>query len=406
MATKRKQSLSQDAVAALKPEEKPYEIRDSRLPGFILRVQPSGVKTYYCEYARGRRSRIGRAPGVTPKGARARAKKILGDPPTDAERKARKTPTFDVFLEAEYGPWAETHHRDGEASTERLRYCFSKDFGKKKLTEITPWVVEKWRAKRLKKGLKVSTLNREVAQLKAALTKATEWGALETNPVAGIKLSRVDDKPAPRYLTPQEETRLRAALEAREARIRSERDSANLWREQRGHKPLPSLYGRAFSDHLRPMVLLSLNTGIRQGELFALTWQNVNFARAMLTVTGSTAKSGRTRHVDLNSEALDVLRGWKGQQEGASELVFPNEDGLPFTNVNTGWRKLLADADVRNFRWHDLRHTFASKLVQAGVSLYVVSRLLGHATISQTEGYSHLSPDQRAEAVERIVGAK
>jgi len=112
-----------------------------------------------------------------------------------------------------------------------------------------------------------------------------------------------------------------------------------------------------------------LHTGVRRGELFALTWQSVELQSGRITVYGATAKSGRTRHIPLNTEALDTLRGWQDQAANKAGLVFPAKNGAAFNNVRRSWEGVLKSANITRFRWHDLRHTFASKLVMAGVDL-------------------------------------
>lgn len=169
-----------------------------------------------------------------------------------------------------------------------------------------------------------------------------------------------------RYLSDAEETRLRKALDAREERRRAERDSANHWRRERGYVQLPSLRTVMFTDHVKPLILLLINTGCRRGELFDLTWSNVDLDRRILTVTGATAKSKRKRHIPLNREATRVLQGWRARVEDERGLVFVNDEGKRFDRVSFSWRHLLKDAYISNFRWHDMRHHFASRLVMGG----------------------------------------
>ena len=147
------------------------------------------------------------------------------------------------------------------------------------------------------------------------------------------------------------------------------------------------------------MVILSLQTGLRRGELFTLLWPDVELDGGYLTVRGSNAKSLKTRHVPLNDRAREVLLGWKRQSLGDDGLVFPGKEGKPFDNVNSSWRRVLDDAGIRKFRWHDLRHDFASKLVMAGVDLNTVRELLGHADLQMTLRYAHLAPEHKAAAV-------
>jgi integrase len=193
---------------------------------------------------------------------------------------------------------------------------------------------------------------------------------------------------------------LRAALDAREERRRVERDSANRWRSERGYVLLSSLRQLAFTDHLKPLVLLSINTGCRRGELFDLTWSNVDLERRIITVTGATAKSKRTRHIPLNREAMLVLEGWRAQAETTDGLVFVNDAGERFDRVNFSWRRLLKDASISGFRWHDMRHHFASRLVMGGVDLNTVRELLGHSDYAMTLRYAHLAPEFKLKAVE------
>lgn len=121
-----------------------------------------------------------------------------------------------------------------------------------------------------------------------------------------------------------------------------------------------------------------------------------------LTVEGSTSKSGQTRHVQLNTDAVAMLSLWKEQSTGA--LVFPSPvTGEKLNNIKKSWGLLKERANISDFRFHDLRHTFASKMVMAGVDLYTVKELMGHSSIQMTERYSHLAPEHKASSVERLV---
>lgn len=398
-------ALGNTLVDRLAPAEKPYEVRDTRLKGFLLRVQPSGIKTYYVEYARGKRVRIGRADAIKPAAARERAKQVIaeayqGKDPA-AERRATRAYTYGRFLDERYAPWAEVNIRTHQATVKRLRRTFA-CFRDTKLGEITPWAVEKWRLARFKMGAKATTVNRDLDDLKSSLSKAVHWGHLEANPLAAVKRSKVDMNQTARFLSQDEEHALRTAIDDREARIRNERANANHWRRQRRYPLLPDLNASAFADHIKPMVLLSLNTGMRQGELFQLEWPAVDFERALITVVGAKVKSGQTRHIPLNTEAKTVLRGWSDMQKDLAGLVFPGKTGQKFNNVRRAWTGVLAEAGIERFRWHDLRHSFASNLVMASVDLNTVRELLGHADLQMTLRYDHLAPDHKADAVRKL----
>jgi integrase len=401
-------AITHDFVRTLKPSSRPYEVRDVRLKGFLLRVQPSGSTSYYVEYGRGKRKRLGPGSALAPSQARERAKEVLaevalGGDPMAAQREA-KAHTLSSFLSEVYEPWAKANIRTTKNTLGRLRANFP-DLQGKKLADINAWLVEKWRAARLKAGAKATTVNRDLDDLRSALRKAVAWGLIEEHPLQGVKRSRADGNATVRFLDDDEEMRLRGALDARQERIRTERDHANAWRAERGYPTMPNLRRAAFVDHLKPLVLLSINTGCRRGELFSLEWRDVDLQRGNLTVRGQSAKSGRTRHIPLNSEALTVLQEWRSQRGDTEGLIFPGRNGDRLDNVRKAWVAVLEEAEINGFRWHDMRHHFASRLVMAGVDLNTVRELLGHASYQMTLRYAHLAPEHKAAAVARLVRA-
>jgi integrase len=393
-------------IKSLKPTDKPYEVRDTRLKGLLLRVQPSGAMSYYVEYARGKRISLGRADVITPQDAREQAKGILGDAfqgkdPNTAAKQAKEH-TFGTFVDEEYAGWAKANVRTHKGTLRRLNQSFA-DFRKLKLSEITPLLVERWRSERLKAGAKPSTVNRDLDDLKSSLAKAQQWGFIEVHPIEKVKRTRVDDRATVRFLTEDEQKRLYEALDAREERVRAARDRANAWRAEREYPLMLDLRTVAYADHLKPMVLLSLHTGMRYGELANLSWDDLHLDRAILTVHGFKAKSQKTRHIPLNSAALSLLESWQKQRTGDSLLVFPSRDGGPFDNVRSSWEEVLKAAKITKFRWHDMRHTFASLLVMKGVDLNTVRELLGHSDYQMTLRYAHLAPEHKAAAVAKLV---
>lgn len=401
-------------------EDKRYFIKDLEIKGFAIRVYPSGKSSYVITYKdktenkRNKIITISDTSHLSPDQAREEAKKILGDiakgdNPIEKRRKEKRDAlTFGDFFEKEYRQWVLTNLKAGQETVNKINRHFIPVLKNKKIKEITSWDIDKWRSKKIKEGVKTSSINREITALKGCLSRAVEWGKIDKNPLSaasGFKLKKVDSRPNIRFLSDDEENRLRQALDAGEERIRAKRDSFNLWRAERGYKLLTDLRTVEFADHLKPLVLLSLNTGARRGELFNLTWNDIDFERKIMTIQGTGTKSGKTLHIPLNKEALDTLQQWKKQSKG-SGLVFPGKDGEKMNHCNTSWRAILKEAGIENFRWHDMRHNFASKLVMSGVDLTTVRELLGHADFTMTLRYSHLGDHIKRQAVEKLVTAR
>lgn len=401
-------SMTVQTLDSLRPKDTPYEIRDTKLPGFLVRVQPSGAISFVQQLGRGKRVTLGRYPAVT----LARAKKLAlaamnaaEDGVSTAQIKARirpdkdDPPTLRDFLDDTYAAWLEKNRKSGAGEAARIRSAFEPLLDKA-MKDITSWSIERWRTDRLKAGRKPTSINRDLNTLKACLHRAVEWGALDTYPLDTVKPMKADNKGVVRFLSDAEEVALREAMAARSARLTAGRESGNAWRKERGRELLP-----AVRDHLAPMVLVSLNTGLRRGELFGLRWSDVDLDRRVLTVQGATTKGGHTRHIPLTDEAHDILKDWKPEKAGGADLVFPGRAGKPFYTLKTAWGALLEEAGIVAFRWHDLRHTFASKLVQAGVDLNTVRELLGHTDIAMTLRYSHLAPSHLAGAMAKLKPA-
>lgn len=403
-----KLKLTPRTIQGAKPFERPYEIRDTELKGLLLRVQPSGVKSFVMEFGRGQRRTIGNAMVLTIAQARTTARKWASDrdegklPP--AARGAHRPIKLGEFIEKHYAPWVEAERKAGSATVANLKAQFEFLYDKP-LGAITAWQLDKFKSQRLKDDVAPATVNRDLDRIRAVLSKAVEWGRLDAHPLAGVKRVKGADSGRVRFLTAPEEKRLRDALAKREAEARKHRVSGNAWAQTRGYAGRPMWPANGFTDHLMPLVLVALNTGLRRGELFGLTWADVDTCNKVLTVRAETSKGQRTRHVALNAEALDVLKRWKSQGTGEG-LVFPGRAGAPLTNINKSWAALCKSAKLENFRFHDCRHHFASKLAMAGVDLYTIKELLGHSDFSMTQRYAHLGAEHKASAVATLVGRK
>ncbi|SAK50746.1 phage integrase family site specific recombinase [Caballeronia pedi] len=410
--------IDRDFLRALCPNGKYQEFVDADVRAFVVKVTPAGRVSYTIRWtkpdgSRGRRV-IGYWPDMNPGEARDLAKKSLrdvdktGDTTADVlERRRRKaeaekivgTPTLDAFINDRYADWLAANTRSSAASIARLRKSFS-DHRERPLSDFTAWIIEKWRSGRLKAGVGASTVNRDLSSLRGLFSRAVEWGVIAEHPMRTVKALQAPSGKV-RWLSDDEEMRLRRALDDREERERAGRESANAWRSARGYDLMRNLRDVGYVDHLKPAVLLSLNTGMRQGELLKLDWRDVNLDRAIVTVVDASSKSGKQRHIPLNEEALAVLTLWRKQQLKHS-IVFAGVTGGVRTDVKTAWSKLLSDAEIIDFRWHDMRHHFASRLVMAGVDLNTVRELLGHADLSMTLRYAHLAPEHLSAAVAKL----
>jgi integrase len=378
---------------------KPFEVRDSRLPGFILRVQPSGARSYIAQLGRKHRITFAKVGVLTPDEARERCQLILGNHAHGRAPLAgidgAQTLTLGDFIKQIYAPWLTANRpRSAVSSLERTKRNFGPWYFEP-LTAITPERIETWKLGRFAKGATPPTVLRDLGALGGTLTRAVKLGKLAENPVRRVDKPRLDRSAKVRYLDREEEKRLRAALTERDDEGKAARARTIKHRIDRRREP-PRMLPH-FADHLTPAVLVTMNTGLRRGELLALKWADVDLKQKVLTVEGATAKSGSTRHVPLNDESVRVLKQWREQ--------CPNQDRvfLVKTSFKRAWAALLTRADIQNFRWHDLRHHFASRLAQAGIALNTIRELLGHASLVMTIRYAHLAPDQKREAVARLV---
>jgi integrase len=356
------------------------------------------VRSYYARFGRNRRIALGKADTLQPDEARERCQKVLGNVAhgrhplhgiggTDGI-------TLGKFIADTYTTWVKASRPRTAADTLEKLYRHFRTWYPEPLTAITVERVEAWKPRCLNEGRSPSTVLRDLFTLSSVLRQAVKAGELTENPARRVDKPRIDRRGKVRFLDQGEESRLRGALTERDLEIQNRRTCGNN-RQQTRHEPvLPPL--THFGYHLTPAVLLSMNTGLRRGEVLKLRWGSVDLNRRLLTVEGRNAKNRQTRHVPLNDEAVRVLQSWR-EQSGTGARVFDVATGF-----RTAWGKVLKRAGISNFRWHDLRHHFASRLVQHGVPLNTVRDLLGHSSVGMSLRYAHLAPDQRREAVAKL----
>ncbi|GGD40632.1 site-specific integrase [Pseudoxanthomonas indica] len=391
-------ALTVQMVESAKPQASAYRLHDTKVPGLSLRVLPSGVKSWNVTWARNRDLAIGKYPTVTLESARTRARRKLAEAdehgaPLALLKSKPKDLTWGVYLADHYKPHVLATAKAGAATVANLEAQFA-HLDDTPLTGISRAEFDAFKAARLKAKIKPATVNRDLDRIKAALQQAVNWELLAVNPLAGVKRIKRDIEQRIRYLTKDEEKALRKALAARETLAATRRESGDAWRVERGYEPMGPIVG--YSDHLMPITLLALNTGLRRGEITQLKWADIDLAGRRLTVRAGYAKSGKARHVPLNSEALQVLTDYRKQHTGKGEL-------FGIASVKTAWAGLMREAKITGFRFHDLRHSFASKLVTRGIDLNTVRELLGHGDIAMTLRYAHLAPEHKAAAVEALI---
>jgi len=299
------------------PANKPFEIYDNRLPGFTLRVQPSGVRSYYARFGRNRRVAVGKVGTVTPEEARERCQKILGNIAYGRHPlhglSGTDGMTLGMFVSDTYTTWIKASRPHTAADTLQKLYRHFKTWYPEPLTAITVERVEAWKWRRLNAGRSAATVLRDLFTLSSVPRHAVNAGELTENPVRRVAKPRIDRRGKVRFLDHAEESRLRDALMKRDLEMQNRRAAANDRRQTRHERALPALMH--FGNHLTPAVLLSMNTGLRRGEVLKLRWGSVDFNRHLLTVEGRNAKNHQTRHVPLNEEALSVLRRWRRNQK-------------------------------------------------------------------------------------------
>ena len=394
-------------LANEKPD-KVREFRDTTLKGFLVRQQKSGKIAFFVSIHRGnevrrqRRIKVGEHPITSPSEARGYAEDKLAEARLGQLAPAKRVMTLGEFLEGKYLNWMRSNLKDPAAQEDQIRRCFE-DWRALPLDEINRELVDTWRSKRRKAGTSPNTINRNVCVIRAVLSKAVEWGILDFHPLAGLKPLRVDRSKPIRTLSADERGRLFATLAARDEELREKRRSANGWRRARRYNLYPEL--PYFGDHLTPIVLTAYHTGMRRGEILSLRWEDIDFGRAQLLVRGETSKTAQSRVIPLNDPLAEVLTNWKAQTEASTGPVFPAPDGGRMDKLRNSWVSLRKRAGIEDFRFHDLRADFASRLVNSGVSLPVAQRLLGHSSpVITMKFYAAVNDDNLRLAVASAAG--
>jgi len=310
---------------------------------------------YYCEGKRHREA-IGPNRKMAESVLAKRKTLIAENRHLDVVRKPKFT--FDQ-LAKEYMVYAKTNKRSWLRDDLSVR-TLATSFDGKRLADISGLALENYKKKRLE-TVSPATVNRELACFKHMYTKAIQWGMATVNPVKAVRLLRENNNRI-RYLTCDE-----VALLLQE---------------------LP--------EDLISLVSFALHTGMRKGEILALKWNDVDLKQKLIFVRGS--KNGEKRELPMADEV-----SWRFVSlPKTSTYVFDFGNRNRIEAIRKGFTSALKKAGIEDFKFHDLRHTFASHLVMAGVDLLTVKELLGHKSISMTLRYAHLNPDHKRRAIESL----
>jgi integrase len=362
------------------PDRKKVDYFDIEHRGFMLEVRNSGGKTFYQRYTddrgRERQFKIGPADVLPLSIARKKARTVVaqalvGDDPQQRRSELRTIPTLDELVRDRYLPHVKSYKRSWKTDETVLRVHILPLLGSEYVDRIRSEPIAALVQQMRDKGYATGTTNRVVIVLRHIFNLARKWRVpgVGENATAGIMLA--PDVNRERFLSVEEAQRLIASIECDENEV------------------------------ARKAIMLLLLTGARRNEITHAKWDHVDWERRTLLVPLS--KSGKPRSIALNAQAIALLRSIKPSDRSPYVFPAPTTD-RPSPSLYFPWQRIRVRAGLPDLRLHDLRHSFASFLVNSGVSLYVVQGLLGHAHTRYTQRYAHLTPDTLLDAAETMSG--
>jgi integrase len=283
---------------------------------------------------------------------------------------------FEVFAKEFVEVYSKVNKKSWQSDQYNLN-SLGKFFAGKYLHEITVKDIENYKVERLKtiigkhkqdkpKTIAAATVNRELATLKTMFNKAVVWKRLKENAAKTVQFLK---EPVGRLRFLEQEEIIKVLIHS--------------------------------NKHMRPILVLALNTGMRRGEILGLKWHDVDFKRDIITLLDT--KNGEKREVYMNEQVKTALI--RAPKNPVSPYIFCDNEGKPYRDIRKSFWTVLRKSGIKDFHFHDLRHTFASHLVMSGIDLNTVRELLGHKDIRMTLRYSHLSPSYKRRAVD-LLGKK
>jgi integrase len=372
-----KVSLTPTLVASLKcpSGRKKIDYFDVLTKGLHLEVRASGNKTFYLRYKNSRNKtrnfKLADARDVTLSQARGMADKgrnrvVMGEDPCEAAAEAKQMPKFYQFIEDSYLPHVKSYKRSWTTDLSLLKTHLLPRFRERYLDEITRQDILKMRNDRIASGAAPGSANRLLIMMRFIFSLAIQWKlpGITNNPAKEVPLLE-ENNLTERYLSIDEARRLYEAVSTSENTV------------------------------LKFIVSMLILTGARKRELLDSQWQDFDLSRRSWRIP--LTKAGKARHVPLSDGALSVLN--EIQRIPDCPFVFANpRTRKPYVSFFCAWNTARIKAGLADVRVHDLRHSFASLLINKGRTLYEVQRILGHTQVKTTMRYAHLSHDTLLDA--------
>src|SRR5208283_3932254 len=270
-------------------------------------------------------------------------------------------------LVTKHDEWAAPRHKAWKESGKCMSNHLSICLGEILVRDFTARHVEQFQSAEIARGKSPAYINRQVTLLKSMFTKAVDWDMCGEDVLRKVRKAKALKGVVNRlrYLS-QDECR--------------------------------TLIDKCES-HLKPIVSMALNTGMRKGEILSLKWDNVDLKHGFILL--DRTKNDERREIPINNTLRDVLQGLTRRLD-IPYVFYDQSNGKPFGDIKKSFKTALKNAKIYDFHFHDLRHTFSSQMIMAGVDITTVSRLQGHKSLKMTLRYSHLSPAHNVEAVRKM----